>query len=568
MKQTPFETLLKLILNHNTSLSPDMAQEKIIVFSADADRIQSYIFESSRLPEIRGASRLLSEINEERACKIIREKLKLPEELDPILFAGGGSLLALLPNDMQIAEALKKALSKLYLSETIAATVTIYYQAFTLQQLREGLTLHHRLPDHPFYTAHLERYIESGIKGFGEVMAHMSLMLKQCKQARELMPFADVLPFVQRCVSCQFRSAEIQDRDGDLLCSVCDKKRRPDGNKKAAVHQRSYWFSRLLNAGVLPEVYNDYPDLSYPQDIEMLVSDDDLAFVYADGDGIGKKLNQFNNPGDYKTFSQTLKNITLKAVGRALGSHKSLAPVEREYENRDGKTERQMIHPWEIITIGGDDVLILIPAAAAIDFSVMLARSFKDLSETSSALKALGIESLSMSVGFATGKPSTPIRLLNDVADKAKKNAKRRRHDLKSPQPCIDFHSFVKEGFYAKNLREKTLVIMDNVLLTGRPYTLEDMEKLQKSLQYIQSDDENEKRFPKSQIYNLCMELRRGQVRGSIYYYYQRSRLKSIQHTLQQIETVWDSRDFPWVKRQDDTQYPTYTMWLDIMSLL
>ncbi len=36
----------------------------IVVFSADTDRTQAYVFESNKLPEIRGASRQLSELND------------------------------------------------------------------------------------------------------------------------------------------------------------------------------------------------------------------------------------------------------------------------------------------------------------------------------------------------------------------------------------------------------------------------------------------------------------------------------------------------------------------------
>ena len=59
-----FLRVLIPVSQHRTATSlPCAPDERIIILAADADRIQSYVFESDRLAEIRGASRLLAEVN-------------------------------------------------------------------------------------------------------------------------------------------------------------------------------------------------------------------------------------------------------------------------------------------------------------------------------------------------------------------------------------------------------------------------------------------------------------------------------------------------------------------------
>jgi hypothetical protein len=58
---------------------------------ADTDRTQDYVFESSRLPEIRGASHLLTNLEKWAAAQV-------EQAGGDVILSGGGNLFAILPD--------------------------------------------------------------------------------------------------------------------------------------------------------------------------------------------------------------------------------------------------------------------------------------------------------------------------------------------------------------------------------------------------------------------------------------------------------------------------------------
>src|SRR5437762_2917145 len=62
------------------------AEEHMVLLTLDTDLVKNYVFATSKLREIRGASALLDEINERRIPEIIG-----PER---VVYAGGGTALA------------------------------------------------------------------------------------------------------------------------------------------------------------------------------------------------------------------------------------------------------------------------------------------------------------------------------------------------------------------------------------------------------------------------------------------------------------------------------------------
>jgi CRISPR-associated protein Cmr2 len=196
-----------------------------------------------------------------------------------------------------------------------------------------------------------------------------------------------------------------------------------------------------------------------------------------------------------------------------------------------------------VITIGGDDVLILIPARAALDFAVSLVEHFRIAGQA---------DGLTLSAGIAIGQPSTPIRILLDVARQALKNAKRRRQE--TPLPAIDFHHLVKEGYFANSLpkfRDDNEALYQgrtvSAYLTGRPYTITEAQLLLSSLKAVQNGD-----FPNSQLHAIVRELRRSELRGSVFYSYQLARMDEAEaRVMQDIKQAWsavtDVEEYPWL---------------------
>jgi len=105
----------------------------VAILSADADKVQEYVFESARLPEIRGGSMLLQGLNEEVAGLV-----KQAVDPDCVIYAGGGSLLAILPDDADLLAELKHKIESLYPQRTGVATTTCITYSTTAGELRDG----------------------------------------------------------------------------------------------------------------------------------------------------------------------------------------------------------------------------------------------------------------------------------------------------------------------------------------------------------------------------------------------------------------------------------------------
>jgi hypothetical protein len=507
----------------------------VVIFSADVDRTQSYVFESNRLPEIRGASRQVAQLGERNVILDHLRAISLPEEC--LLFAGGGSVMALLPT-IDAAKALETRLARSFAAETTIVTLSCDYKAIP--------PLNPQLSVAPIGYSQSTRFSllgteEKHSRDFRQIVSLMAFQLRRQKQQKLVVPFTEILPFTQICESCHTRPAarvvrkQQDDERGDLVCDICDRKWQ-EGSRD---NGRGYWLNKLA------EVFKSYGvetnRMNYPQDIENIIDKETdkeaVALLYADGDGIGEKLQSLSTMDDYETFSNALVDSTYHAVCQTI--------------NSAGLTVQGKCN-WEIITIGGDDILILIPASHALDFAIQLSKNF------TGQMQKRKYSDTHMSVGFTVGKVKTPIRLLYEGARAALKNAKRRAKEVN--EACIDWHNIIKEGHPGVDGQTpRTTQFSRSEFITGRPYSISDAAKLQASVTQIRGKGLN------SLLYNIASELRQSAARGSLYYYYQRARLQSDRRKpLEDIEANWNKSSFPWISRENDQ----YTIFLDILDLL
>lgn len=581
-------------------LGPDPASvgippdEQVIVFAADTDRTQAYVFESDKVPEIRGASRLLTALNrgdrylahakqdqdrEYYAYPAVERALWEEAELsaDCILFSDGGSVLALLPYDpedpeMRLARRVADRLKREYLDASGLVTISVAYRAFTIGQLLAGYTQPPQAQLPPNHQLRVEAYQRRQGIHFGEIILLMGSLLRAEKQRRH-QPFMERMPFARVCRSCRSRPAIgfafLGDPEPWPICGVCHIKLAWGG-----VAQRTFWMDEL--AGLLEDEKYKVDAAEYPQDLEQLAAGHEVALVYADGDGIGEKLHGLRTPNEYVAFSQALGEVTAKAVARAI-AYCGLKPHQIE----DPKRGRVHVHPWEVITIGGDDVMIIIPAANAPQFARILASEFCDLVREDRRLEQPeGSRPLTMSVGYAIGKFNTPVRRLRDAAKMALKQAKGKARDLweqherdevllEAVEPCIDYHNFVTEGlpgFDFADWRLNSRIVGEGAskaLTIGRPYTLTEFGQLSDSLRVLARA-----RFPRSQLHLLCDGLNRSVEQGAMLYYYQRTRLDREKRTaLLEIEETWGAMEdhWPWLHIGRD-EYTYRTVLQDIVD--
>lgn len=524
-----FAQLLRILFAPSVTESLP-SDQTLIVFAADTDRIQTYVFESDTLPQIRGGSIQLSELNARQKLEQLLTSQGLPKEC--LIYAGGGSLLGFLP-DEAAAINFAHTLTQQYVQATGAATISTAYRRVSIKQVTEGLN-------------------SAGGGRFGEIVSLIGIDLRRAKQERNAPPYSEIMPFAELCPSCSIRPSVSRNggpKQDTPICEVCRAKEQY-GRGEA----RFYWVDTLKD-DLKQAKYPLSPQVEYPQDVEVLSGGEPIALIYADGDNIGERLKKLKTPRDFDHFSKQLGQITRQAFTAALAGNPGLAPL-----NRDGIK----VYPWELITIGGDDVVLLLPATSALKFVERFAREFAQRGR-----KIDPTNPIHASVGFAVGKPHTPIREFFRAAKAALRNAKRRARII--GEACIDYHDLIREGTLNEPLKlERESRLSDsrgNALLTGRPYTLSEVKNLLETVRLLQS-------YPRSQLYGILEQMRNGDVRAALHYRYQKARARNDERSvLEAVERQWmDTIDpvlgFPYLRRTVGDETKIISMLADTMDWL
>lgn len=538
---------------------------------ADVDRVKGYVFESARLPEVRGASRILDQLNREGMEEILCQKgipyqgqkhLLAPEA---ILYAAGGGALILAP--AYLAEAIAHALERLYLEETGWATISVASHSLHLFELPYGFEPYRSWFDrlrplwegaNPAERAALDAYLaplsDEGQKvqdettalfqrllktrRFGEITAQLNYQLKRAKEEREEVPTPELTPFARLCSSCQTRPAtHLEPQPQELyLCEVCLGKRKAgvkqkkDSESGKGSFVKGFW-KYLQNSQ--EEGCRRYREAVESRGGEKRIEvASDLAslgncangqargyvgVIYADGNDIGGHLERISTPAEYRLFARTLLETVEGCVFQSLAEH--LEPME----TKDQDQVKELIHPFEIVSIGGDDLFLIVPADRALRIALSICRRFEEEFRMG--------RGLTLSAGVVIAKAHSPIYFLQHLAEQLLKSAKKRAWELNKGQEerqkggTVDFLILTAEGSSdLDELRQKTYqmeIATEDLHLTERPLTLDELERLLRAAEGLRSQ-----RFPRSQLYAIRQSLARGRPFSRNFFFYQLSRLK------------------------------------------
>lgn len=337
-----------------------------------------------------------------------------------------------------------------------------------------------------------------------------------------------------------------------------------------------------------------------------------VAYIYADGNNMGGYIqNQIKTAEEYQQFSDHVTQATKQAVYHALFEH--LRPRQIRHLNDPESQDRnnQWIYPFEIITVGGDDVLLVVPADKALQVAKTIGEKFEDilldlgknldknyhiqdLSQVSKSHEChrYQVESirpsqcqLSMSTGVLITAEDTPIYYAQRLAEQLLKSAKKLAKDLKKKHHyaggTVDFlvmksvtmlsssiETFRNQGLIKSHEGKPTLK------LYAAPYTLHELGGLLNIVQVLKDSD-----FPRSQLYQLRSLLEQGKHTAILNYRYFRVRLTRGQKDLQtHFEEAWcKPRDpantgnlAPWMSldSENTSQSATYeTLWRELVDL-
>lgn len=508
---------------------------ELALLIADTDETQSYVFESNKLPEIRGASRQLDRLNHECGDLVKKVVENLPEQL---IYADGGGLLALVP--VREAQRLAEAIEQRYPLETGVATVTAAWRP---------------LPQH-----HADL-------SFGDLVTWGTHWLRRRKQEKAPPPFWETLPHQTRCRSCQRRPAETTYRAQLVdwpICTVCYRKRGYGLQQRAKWEFQADWFEQfeehLQRTPALQLKYFgtiDPTQVMQPQTVDQIGQTcrgkpGYVAFIYMDGDRVGQLLQTIKKPEQYKKLSDDLRHITHQAVFNALGKYlhpKEVSPSDLQEGYAPSQGEGTLIvHPFEIITIGGDDVLLIVPAHVAVPLAAAVGQAF------AAAMNAAGWPGVSMSAGIIMGDDHTPVRMMADLAKQLLREAKKCASQAKVG--ALDFHILRSADMLDRTVaatREQYPYWLSGrgqsgkaLRLLARPYTYDAMQMIWKGLEAMSQTD-----FATSQMNLLAESLLRGRHDATLFFEYQRKRrggpaYDALNHILTQIQQPTDKDPLPW----------------------
>lgn len=307
-----------------------------------------------------------------------------------------------------------------------------------------------------------------------------------------------------------------------------------------------------------------------------------VGYIYADGNNMGGYLRQhIRTPDKYREFSKQVLDATQNAVYIALEQH--LQPRQLNHLNDPDNAHRngQWIYPFEIITIGGDDVLLIVPADKALDVAKTIGEEFereilkspgfrintpydpekvhryqgKNPSEYTSQCE------LSMSAGVLITAENTPIyyaqELIEQLLKSSKKLAKELKRNYKYYGGTVDFLVLKAVTMIASNIkdfREQGLT-KGNLKLYASPYTLHELGGLLNTVQTLKNA-----KFPKSQLYQIRSLLERGKHTAILNYRYFRVRLQQGQA---ELATNFEQA---WCQPKDENNHGNLAPWMSIKS--
>ena len=509
-------------------------QPPLCLLMGDTDAIKGYVYETQALPEIRGASQILVELEDE-VRKLFRSELV--EEC--LIYCGGGGFLALVPASM--AGNLKQEIERLYLERTRVATVTVVASApLGYREFARGIAPH--TDDQvrslaaqggagDLLFSHFEALLTDRTKrkNFGELVSALTGRLQQAKRMRELAPFFETLPVYRRCDSCGKRPAEEWDEvKRERLCRICHQKRDKGRRKRRSFLEKFVQWVEDAK-GVKVPLEDLAGRLRYPQDLDTLAgAGGRIALLYADGNNMGELLQLMPSPASYRHFSQVLESATRDSLFAAIWT----------VFGEDRLKDASLSFPFEIIALGGDDVVVMVPAEYGWVLALQLLKEFENHSGIQrleqELTKRLGESilrrpiSLTLSAGLAIADVKYPVSFLFALAEGLLKQAKKLARERRTGTLChlwlrapviSEEADAVLDALYKRNSQQQT------AMLTARPYTREDAEKLTNLAQQLTE-------LPTTQRRTLAEALERGVHVSLNYALYQAARRKGRQEVL------------------------------------
>ncbi len=295
------------------------------LYGADAKRIQTYIFNASKLQEIAGASELVQHV-----CTDFFKEFCKKHGIDGVelVIGAAGNIRAVIPSEEGVRELMLRF-------------------PFEVMQLAPGLEL------------------VQGVVSMSEALPTWEEAQELARRLNEALPVAS--PYKDWSVTVK------APQSGRPACGVLKSGRDrgilldPESKAKRSFVQR-HW----------ENLFQLFDERGFPADAEVIAAPDNyLAVIHSDGNSIGQTLMRLRaNDGEpygkkWKTFSEDLNAVTCDAAKGAFDAF-----YRKELRFRP-------------IILGGDDLTVVCSAAHALEFTQEYLKAFEALAKKKDTLGEL-----------------------------------------------------------------------------------------------------------------------------------------------------------------------------------
>ncbi|HOJ62451.1 MAG TPA: hypothetical protein PK878_19395 [bacterium] len=210
----------------------------------------------------------------------------------------------------------------------------------------------------------------------------------------------------------------------------------------AKTHHKGDAFFRNQGKDIISLLKDQLPlkDLQAPVTVQDLCAGGYLAVIHADGNGVGKRFKDWQKRCEkeindrFANEPMVKQNLAREAYGerfyhgmRVAVRQAVIEALKSTFHEYEGKYQ-----PYQLLMLGGDDLLMICQAKYALAFIVDYARAL-------STRPLADGQPLTIGAGVVISKPNLPFHRLQDVADELASSAKQRFRNSAVPASVVDW---------------------------------------------------------------------------------------------------------------------------------
>lgn len=464
--------------------------QSLIAF--DTDHIKGYVFATSKLKEIRGASSILDYLNRVETVKVAK-RLGARK-----IFAHGGSALFLIASDK--AEQLGKAVQKLYYAKTGGGTSITYAiqpipdtnveNIMTAKKLNEHITMSQVLQLLRLQLRLAKDGQQSQEDDTTRVVALPShALLCTCKlcgvdyaEGIQADPDDPEGRYCRVCIGKRDEDEDVRKHIPDMIRAVQTAPMSSEGEDMKLWERILRTLNKQDSTGTTSYSLSD--EIKRPPDFhafrDLIAGKGYMGLIYADANSMGRAIEAQETLHEVQRFAGEVDKAVFEAVGDAIRRH---LPVQND------------VLPFDVLLIGGDDIMMVTPADKALQVAHTLAKAFHGHTN----------ELYTLSIGVVLAPITYPFNLQRILAEDILKDAKKAGAASRGVQEEARISFVVVTGStnlsYEKLYEEmyrQDQIKKEEFHATMRPYTLADFDWLLKQLARG-----NEKRLGRTKLHQL-----------------------------------------------------------------